>query len=80
LKSSTYFDAFALGMVAPSKKDRNMNGSQFFITYGEQEDLNHWNVKFGQLYDVKEVLDEIEINGSDEGTSIEDISIHKCQV
>ncbi|KAJ4983720.1 peptidyl-prolyl cis-trans isomerase-like 3 [Stagonosporopsis vannaccii] len=50
----------ARGILSMANKGPNMNGSQFFITFGPAPHLDGKNTVFGKLLEGHEVLDEIE--------------------
>ncbi|XP_061714704.1 peptidyl-prolyl cis-trans isomerase-like 3 [Cydia pomonella] len=50
----------ARGMVSMANNGPNTNGSQFFITYGEQPHLDLKYTLFGRVLDGFEALDDLE--------------------
>ncbi len=48
------------GIVSMANKGPNTNGSQFFITYGKQANLDMKYTIFGHLIDGLDALDELE--------------------
>ena len=47
-------------MVSMASRGANTNGSQFFITYGKQTNLDGKYTVFGKVIDGLETLDELE--------------------
>lgn len=70
------------GIVSMANSGPNTNGSQFFITYGKQAQLNNVYTVFGQVIDGFETLDLMERVPCDEHDKptnpivIESIEIH----
>jgi cyclophilin family peptidyl-prolyl cis-trans isomerase len=76
--NSHTFEDGTLGMAKTSAP--NSAGSQWFIDYAPQPDLNGKYTVFGQLVEGRDVLDKIKprdprVGGSDPGTKIESIEI-----
>jgi peptidyl-prolyl cis-trans isomerase-like 3 len=71
------------GMLSFANKGPNTNGSQFFITYGKQSNLDMKYTIFGHVIDDMDTLDELEKIPTDEKTfrpnydiKIKNVTIH----
>ena len=54
------------------------NGSAFFITLQKCEWLDNKHVVFGRVVEGREVLASIELQGSEEGSTKQDVMISDC--
>ena len=57
-----------------------MNTSKFYITYDTMRDLDLWNVVLGRVFKNFDMLQEIELAGTDDGTPVDEVVLTKCTI
>lgn len=80
IDDSSHQQSYQIGMVHPSKSERNKSDSKFYITYDTMNELNQWNTLFGNIVDGHHVLDMIEEAGSEDGTPAQEVVITGCDI
>ncbi|KAG6555130.1 hypothetical protein Mapa_003165 [Marchantia paleacea] len=67
-----------VGVVSMANNGPHTNGTQFFIVLGDCSSLDGRHVVFGRVVGGKNVLDQLEVLGSKEGTTSKQIKIADC--
>lgn len=68
------------GLLSMANAGPNTNGSQFFLTFIPCEWLNGKHVVFGKVSKGMQVLDVLELMGSEQGRTIRPVQISDCGV
>lgn len=70
----------AIGRVAMANSGPDSNSSQFYIIFEEQPHLDGKNVVFGQVEAGLDIVRQIEVVGTEDGTPEEEVEVTACGV